>query len=121
MCSCRFDHARCGVVWFDARGDFNTPESTITGYLPGMSMAVIAGHCYRTWWVQVGDSTPIRESAILLLGVRDLDLAEKERLDQSAIQVVSGMRASSSRMCAPPSIDCGTRVRRLFGTLTWTP
>jgi len=40
-----FDHAQCGVVWFDAHGDFNTPETTISGYLAGMSMAVITGHC----------------------------------------------------------------------------
>jgi arginase len=30
-----FDHGQCGVVWFDAHGDFNTPES---GYFDGMSV-----------------------------------------------------------------------------------
>lgn len=83
-----FDHAHCGVVWFDAHGDFNTPETTITGYLPGMCMAVITGHCYRSYWAQMGDNTPISESATLMLGVRDLDPAEKERLDYSDVQVV---------------------------------
>lgn len=83
-----FDHAQSGVVWFDAHGDFNTPETTISGYLAGMSMAVITGHCYRSYWAQMGNSTPIRESATLMLGVRDLDLAEEERLDHSDIQVV---------------------------------
>jgi arginase len=28
-----FDHGHCGVVWFDPHGDFNTPETTISGYL----------------------------------------------------------------------------------------
>jgi arginase len=83
-----FDHTHCGVVWFDAHGDFNTPETTISGYLPGMCMAVISGHCYRSYWAQMDESTPIPESAILMLGVRDLDPAERERLDHSAIQVV---------------------------------
>lgn len=83
-----FDHAQCGVVWFDAHGDFNTPETTITGYLPGMCLAVITGHCYRSYWAQVGDNTPISESATLVLGVRDLDPAEKERFDHSGIRVV---------------------------------
>jgi arginase len=83
-----FDHSQCGVVWFDAHGDFNTPESTISGYLNGMSLAVIAGHCYTSYWSQVGNSTPIPETAILLLGVRELDLAERDRLERSAIQVV---------------------------------
>ena len=83
-----FDHSHCGVVWFDAHGDFNTPETTISGYLPGMCVAVISGQCYRSYWAQMGDSTPIPESAILMLGVRDLDPAERERLDHSGIQVV---------------------------------
>ena len=83
-----FDHTVCGVVWFDAHGDFNTPQTTITGYLPAMSMAVITGHCYPSYWAQMGDSTPIAESATLMLGLRDLDPAEKERLEHSPIQVV---------------------------------
>ncbi len=83
-----FDHARCGVVWLDAHGDFNTPESTITGFFPGMSLAVITGHCYQDYWAQIGDSTPVPEAAALILGVRDLDPAERDRLKRSAIQVV---------------------------------
>lgn len=83
-----FDDSRCGVVWIDAHGDFNTPESTITGFFGGMSLAVITGHCYRNLWEQVANRAPISESATLLLGVRDLDPAERERLERSAIQVV---------------------------------
>jgi len=83
-----FDHGQCGVVWFDAHGDFNTPETTSSGYFDGMSLAVITGHCYQSYWAQIGNSTPIPESATLMLGVRDLDPAERELLDHSAVQVV---------------------------------
>jgi arginase len=83
-----FDHASTGVVWFDAHGDFNTPESTITGYFPGMSLAVITGHCYRAAWAQIGNAEPIPDGATLLIGVRDLDPAEREHLEASAINVV---------------------------------
>lgn len=83
-----FDHASSGVVWFDAHADFNTVDSTITGYFPGMSMAVITGHCYRKYWAQIGNSAPIPEAAVLMLGVRDVDSAEQERLQSSAIEVV---------------------------------
>lgn len=83
-----FDHSRCGVVWVDAHGDFNTPESTITGFFAGMSLAVLTGDCYRNLWAQIGNSVPIPKPAALLMGVRDLDPAERERLARSAVQVV---------------------------------
>jgi arginase len=84
-----FDHSRCGVVWIDAHADFNTPETTVSGFFPGMSAAVIAGHCYRSFWTQIGDATPVPEAAMLMLGVRDLSPeAERARLERSAIQVV---------------------------------
>lgn len=83
-----FDHARCGVVWLDAHGDFNTPETTASGYFDGMSLAVITGHCYQNYWAQIGNSAPIPESATLLLGVRDLDPCEEEGLARSSIQMV---------------------------------
>ena len=101
-----FDHAGCGVVWFDAHGDFNTPETTVSGYFDGMSLAVITGQCYRNYWAQIGHSTPIAESATLMVGVRDLDPAEKERLDHSAIQVVKWREGK-------PQSDVQTALDRL--------
>jgi arginase len=84
-----FEHARCGVVWIDAHADFNTPESGASGFFPGMSLAVITGHCYRHYWSQIGDNTPLAEENVLLLGVRDLSpQAERERLERSAIKVI---------------------------------
>jgi arginase len=86
------DHADWGVVWLDAHGDFNTPESTLTGFFAGMSLATITGHCHRELWGEIGDNTPVRESATVLLGVRELDPAERERLEASAIAVVGWRR-----------------------------
>jgi arginase len=84
-----FDHSRCGAVWLDAHADFNTPETTVSGFFAGMSMAVITGHCHRNYWAQIGDSRPLAEDAIVMYGVRDLwPEAERERLERSAIQVV---------------------------------
>jgi arginase len=54
-----------------------------------MSLAVITGHCYQNFWAQIGNSAPISEAATLMLGVRDLDPPERERLERSAIQVVN--------------------------------
>ena len=42
------DESSPGVVWFDAHGDFNTPESTIDGYFDGMPLAILTGGAWRT-------------------------------------------------------------------------
>jgi arginase len=84
-----FAHARCGVVWIDAHADFNTPESSVSGFFPGMSAAVIVGHCHRELWAKTGDATPVAEDAMLMLGVRELSPeAERERLERSLVRVV---------------------------------
>ena len=53
-----------------------------------MSLAVITGHCYRSYWAQIGDNTPVLESATVIFGVRDLDPAEQQRFQQSQIRMV---------------------------------
>lgn len=84
-----FGHERCGAVWLDAHADFNTPESTTSGFFPGMSAAVITGHCYRDYWAQIGDNAPLAEETVLMFGVRDLSPeAERKRLQSSRIEVV---------------------------------
>ncbi len=84
-----FEHAQCGAVWLDAHADFNTPDSTASGFFPGMSVAVITGHCFRDYWAQIGDSKPLAEEAIVMFGVRALSPeAERDRLERSAIEVV---------------------------------
>src|SRR5690242_20410503 len=41
------DGGELGVLWLDAHGDFNTPDTTRTGFLDGMSLAVLTGRCWR--------------------------------------------------------------------------
>ncbi len=109
-----FEHAGCGVVWIDAHGDFNTPDSTISGYFAGMSLAVITGHCYSNLWAEVGDNTPIAEAATLMLGVRDLDAAERKLLELSAIQVV-GWKEGKAQRDVLASLDAlAKRVREIY-------
>lgn len=84
------DRRRRGAVWLDAHADFNTPESTESGFFPGMSLAIASGHCYRRYWAQIGGAMPLAEEDIVLLGVRDFSPdEERERLERSAVRVVS--------------------------------
>jgi arginase len=84
-----FDHAACGAVWIDAHADFNTPETSASGFFPGMSLAIATGHCYAGYRVRIGDSAPLAEANVLLVGVRDLSPeGERVRLERSAIRVI---------------------------------
>ena len=74
------------VLWFDAHGDFNTPETTIAGFLDGMSVATMTGHCWTELAKSVPDFTPVPESRVWLLGVRDLDPLEFLALSHSAVK-----------------------------------
>jgi arginase len=110
-----FDHAHCGAVWLDAHADFNTPESTLSGFFPGMSLAVISGHCYRQYWAEIGDSTPIAEDAIVMYGVRDLrPEAERERLARSGIQVVEWRDGKPSGDLVAPLEQLARRVQEIY-------
>jgi arginase len=74
------------VLWFDAHGDFNTPETTIGGFLDGMSIATMTGNCWTEMTKSVPDFVPVPENRVWLLGVRDLDPLEFLALSHSAVK-----------------------------------
>jgi arginase len=80
----------CGVVWADAHADFNTPQSSASGFFPGMSLAVVTGHCHQQLWASLGGRPAIPEELVVLAGVRSLSpAAEARRLRNSAIHVIA--------------------------------
>jgi arginase len=81
-----------GVVWFDAHADFNTPETTTTGFTDGMGLAVAVGHCWQKMAGGVPGFSPVAEEDVLLAGVRDVQPAEEERLAASRVTVVEADR-----------------------------
>jgi arginase len=74
-----------GVVWFDAHGDFNEPQTSVYGYLDGMGMAILVGDAWQGLAAQIPGTLPIPESAVVLAGARALDEPELPRLEASAI------------------------------------
>jgi arginase len=74
-----------GVVWFDAHGDFNEPETSVSGYLDGMGMAILVGDAWQGLAAQVPGAHPIPGSAVVLAGARAFDEPELPRLEASAI------------------------------------
>jgi arginase len=77
-----------GVVWIDAHADFNTPRSSVSGFWPGMTLAVVVGDCGKHVWSALAWH-PAAPERVLLLGVRSLSPEEESRrLQRSAIRVV---------------------------------
>jgi arginase len=94
------------LMWFDAHGDFNTPETSHTGYLDGMPLAMLTGHAYPDLWSFLGGA-PIEERLVLHVGSRDLDPLEAARLHSSATLVVHGaaVRAHGIGSALQPALD----------------
>jgi arginase len=77
-----------GLVWLDAHADFNTAETTTSGFFDGMSLSQITGGAWQALAATVPGFHPVDERDVVLVGARDLDPAEEERLDRSRIAVV---------------------------------
>jgi arginase len=80
--------ARIGVVWIDAHGDFNTPETSFSGILAGMPVAILAGLAGPVWREAAGLAAPIPTDRIILAGTRELDDRERELLRSTEVRVV---------------------------------
>ena len=83
LAAARAHRPQARVLWLDAHGDFNTPETTPSGYLGGMALA---GACGR-WDPGLG-AAPVPAEDVVLAGVRALDAAEREALEASAAAVI---------------------------------
>ncbi|HSA96259.1 MAG TPA: arginase family protein [Acidobacteriota bacterium] len=74
---------RVGLVYLDAHADFNTPETTLSGMLGGMDVAVAAGMCLDRLRLKVGLAPALPTRYIVFGGLRDVDPLEQELLDRS--------------------------------------
>jgi len=72
------------LIWFDAHGDFNTPETTPSGFLGGMPLAMLVGRGDQTMPAAVG-LHPLAEDRVILTDGRDLDPGERVLVEQSRI------------------------------------
>lgn len=80
---------RVGLVFYDSHGDFNIPETTLSGMLGGMPVAVAAGHALHNLRNTTGLAEPLPMSDIMWGGVRDLDPLEADRFREYEVRQVS--------------------------------
>ena len=80
---------RVGLLWLDAHPDFNTPETTRSGSLGGMPVAVATGRCLTNMRLDAGLDPPLADEHVVMGGVRLTDPLEQQLLDKSKIQQLS--------------------------------
>ncbi|HEV7388352.1 MAG TPA: arginase family protein [Gemmatimonadaceae bacterium] len=85
-----------GVVWFDAHADFNTPETTTSGFLDGTAVAILTGRCWTQLAATVPGFQPVADERVCLVGTRDIDSLEGGLLEESSVQVVSPRQLRST-------------------------
>ncbi|MDI6813795.1 MAG: arginase [Desulfitobacteriaceae bacterium] len=81
------DGKRRGVIWFDTHGDYNSPDTTRSGNIHGMPLAVSNGIGAHELTNIGGLQKKIWEKNTVIIGARDFDLEERELLHQSQITV----------------------------------
>ncbi len=80
---------RVGVIWFDAHGDMNTPDTSPSGNIHGMPFAAILGHGAKELTEISGFAPKVRPEDCVLIGARSVDPDEAVALKASGIRVVT--------------------------------
>ena len=80
---------RVGLVWIDAHGDFNTPETSLSGMMGGMPVAISTGQCLHHIRKASGLEPPLPMSYVTMVGVRDTDLMEQYLIDKHQISQIT--------------------------------
>lgn len=87
------------LLWIDAHGDYNLPETTRSAFLGGMILSGLTGR-WRAAPVGGEPLPTIAESQVVLAGVSDLDPAESQLLDNSPVQVLNAANTSPDQVRA---------------------
>ena len=101
-----------GVLWIDAHGDFNTPETSPSGNLHGMPLAALTGTGVPEM-VDLGrPGAKVSAQNVMLIGIRDLDPQERVALRASGAGVYT-MREIDDRGIGPVAREALSRLGHL--------
>jgi arginase len=93
----RRQQQRIGVLWIDAHSDLNTPETSPSGNVHGMPLAALLGLGPAPLGNIFGYAPKIAPENTVLIGVRDIDAAERENIRRAGIAEVYTMRDIDER------------------------
>ncbi len=86
------------ILWFDAHGDANTPDTTITGFLDGTGLAAALGWCWKGMTSRIPGFMPVKPDSVLLIGARDLDPDEASLLERGRVCCLTPADVDTSRL-----------------------
>lgn len=111
------DASDVGVVWLDAHADFNTPETTTSGFLDGQMLSALTGGCWRALTASIPGFRAVSDAHVVLVGARDLDAAEETALAASRVTWVRAMdvRTTGVQGALDAALTAlATRVSRVY-------
>lgn len=106
-----------GILWFDAHGDFNTPETSASGFFDGMCLSLLTGNGWPAVRHGISDYQDVPEGNVLLIGAHDLDAEERVILDKSNVTRIEAADLSEeSRETIAASVlqPLGTSVSQIY-------
>jgi len=80
---------KTSIIWFDAHGEANTPETTVSGFLDGMPLSILLGRAWQTLARSVPRFAATPGKRIVLFGASQLENAECKLLDEAGVRRVS--------------------------------
>jgi arginase len=106
---------KAGMIWMDAHGDFNTPDTSPSGYIGGMCLAMACGRTTRLG-IELGrNSPPIAEERLVHIGSRALDQPEVESFDSFPVSLFTARQVKK----AGAKKTAEAAARHLAGTSDW--
>ncbi|MEM6676978.1 MAG: arginase family protein [Pseudomonadota bacterium] len=88
LAGCQQAGRRPKLVWIDAHGDFNTPETSPSQFLGGMPLAMMVGRGPQ-WMMDGVTAAPMAEAEVVLVDARDLDPLEAEAVAGSGLEHIT--------------------------------
>lgn len=81
----RSQQQKLGLIWFDAHGDMNLPDTSPSGNIHGMPLAHLLGHGDKELSNILGSSPAVHADNVVLVGIRDIDKGEREFINASGV------------------------------------
>jgi len=103
-----------GLIWFDAHGDINTPETSPSGNIHGMPLATILGHGNSELTGLCGFSPKLNPKYLAHIGARDIDDGERSQIEKLGLRknffTMSDVDSRGMGACVADAIAIASRA-----------